>query len=414
LIQTGIRFFLLIPEKAGPSFFHCSGPPDILGDRQFGLQEAQNARSPTEKLVEKVAKWYTPLVVFGAATMATIPWAFGRDTGMHYFHTALVLLVVACPCALVISTPVTYVCGLAHAAQRGLLVKGGVYLETLGKIQTLCFDKTGTLTVGVFQLTELVSINGSTRDEALKLLLSIELESTHPMASAICLAAREEGATPYEMVEDFENLPGEGVSATVGTVAEREGAVLVGNRRMAERLGWPTGEAAVPAAWTAKAGTIGWLGLNGKCIATFCAMDSVRPEAAEAVTLLHKIGVRTVMLTGDNRASAQSIQHQVGLNDVHYELFPKDKMELVDQEKKGGSRVVAMVGDGVNDAPALAQADLGLAMGVTGTVVAMETADISLMDNDLRKLAQAVLLGRRVQRKILQNVVFSIGSKVCL
>ena len=271
------------------------------------VQVAQTMRSPTEKMVETVARWYTPAVVALAALLASIPWAISHDVGQHYFKLALVFLVVACPCALVISTPITYVCGMARLARNGVLVKGGVHLETLGAMRTLCMDKTGTLTQGDFALVRLEMLGALTRREVLALLAALEQQSTHPMAAALCAAAANEGvAAAAAEVEGFDTIAGTGA---LGTVAGR--VIAVGNEKMGAHVG------CVPppmeAEWTVGGGTVGWLWVDSVVTAAFVCTDAVRDEAAEAVQMLHALHVRTVMLTGDNLTAANAIQSVTGV-----------------------------------------------------------------------------------------------------
>ena len=443
------------------------------------VQQAQAESSPTEQLVMKVAKVYTPLVVSSAIILATIPWAFGPEIGMAYMRTALVVLIIACPCALVISTPLTYVCGLAHAARVGILVKGGQHLETLGHVKALALDKTGTLTTGRFELEHLESIpmDGCrlSRDILLQLMLSVEVSASHPMAAAICESCKAEGATPIKDVEGFMNVKGEGVRALVtvpqlfGESGEMSQAKLIeiGNARMLKRINGGKNISsflsedleARASELESKGGTVGWLCIDGVPAAMYSVADSPRPEAAAAVKMLHALNVKTVMLTGDNEGSAAAVSKVTGVQSFHASLLPQDKLhhikclrndKLIAAGRSGlceffrrccdrrrhsypedgtpdesgkrtrraaeptGTSVIGMVGDGVNDAPALALASVGIAMGATGTVAAMETADVTLMDTDLRKLAKAIRLGRMTVRKIEENIVFSIVSKIAV
>jgi Cd2+/Zn2+-exporting ATPase len=452
------------------------------------VQQAQAESSPTEQLVMRIAKVYTPLVVFAATLLATVPWAWGPEVGHAYLRTALVTLIIACPCALVISTPITYVCGLAHAARVGILVKGGQHLETLGHVKAIALDKTGTLTTGRFELEHLESMavlgpeNGGGfigRDRLLRLMLSVEANASHPMAAAICTSCEAEGATKLDDVDDFMTVKGEGVRALVvepevgGEVAAEPLPKLIeiGNRRMLKRIAGGKsiatfigkGMEARAQQWESGGGTVGWLCIDGVPAAMYSVADQPRPEAESAVNMLHELGVRTTMLTGDNEGSARAVSKITGVNSFRASLLPQDKTSelkrlrsdpsfkagrggvceffrcccgggkagsdmpagsVEDAVESGkspreasdpkGTAVIGMVGDGVNDAPALAFASVGIAMGATGTVAAMETADVTLMDTDLRKLAKAIRLGRMTVRKIEQNVVFSIVTKLAV
>jgi Cd2+/Zn2+-exporting ATPase len=275
-------------------------------------------------------------------------------------------------------------------------------------------DKTGTLTEGDFRLTELEVVREDRRT-VLQLLASVEQRSSHPIAVALCKAAAAEGATPSEVVEQYETIGGEGIQAVVGTRH-----IAVGNQRMAARMGWMStvnsGLAKKAEKWEADGGTVCWIGVvDGPLLGVFSAADVPRPEAKEAIMMLNALGVRTVMCTGDGEGTAQAVGRALGVSEIRSKLRPSDKVDevkLLKGEKTGTA--VGMVGDGVNDAPALAAADIGIAMGATGTVVAMETADVALMDTDLRKLAKAVRLGRQCANKIRQNIAFSLVSKVAV
>lgn len=417
-----------------------------VGDSAVGrlvrlLEQAQGSRSPTEKQVEEFGKVYTPMVVLAAILAATIPFAFGTEVGKEWLYRACVLLVVACPCALIISTPITYLCALSRAAKTGILVKGGCHLETLGRLRVIGMDKTGTLTQGNFRLIELLPVAPGTSNAAagaqpavatltqkqmLRLLLSVEALSSHPMAAALCAAARAKGVTPAEDVHDFEVLSQGGVAATINGRRVR-----VGSSRVARELGWtasgyaelkgsaegaPAGETVVEmlARWEAGGGTVGWIGVDSEPVAVLHVADAVRPEAKEAVTELTRLQVSTVMLTGDNEGAAEAVRMQLGLPMARAELLPQDKLtELAklkadSREQKG---TVGMIGDGINDGPALAAADVGIAMGAAGTAVAMETADVALMDSDLRKVAEAVKIGKACRSKIIQNMTLAFVIK---
>jgi Cd2+/Zn2+-exporting ATPase len=412
------------------------------------VQQAQAETSPTEQLVMKIAKIYTPCVVLLSTLLATIPWAWGYDVGMEYLRVALVTLIIACPCALVISTPIAYVCGLAHAARVGILVKGGQHLETLGHIKVLALDKTGTLTTGRFELQHVEIVKSIAnifdnevldRDRVLSLLLTVESRASHPMSAALCSSAIAEGAKAIEGdVADFNTIKGEGICGTV------DGHMLeVGNKRLLERVASLQISAemtTITNTWEdVEGGTVGYFCMDGKLVASFSVSDSPRPEAKEAIEMLHQLGVATTMLTGDNEGSALAVQRATGVTKVHASLLPEDKtghLKILRSDSQyksdrccgltcfgfsfcGGKNLnedawIGMVGDGVNDAPALALATVGIAMGATGTVAVMETADVTLMDTDLRKLAKAVRLGRATVRKIRQNIVFSIITKLAV
>jgi Cd2+/Zn2+-exporting ATPase len=391
------------------------------------VEEAQANRSETEKLVDEFAKIYTPFVVLAAILMCTIPWAFGSDAGKEWTRNGLILIVVACPCALIISTPVSYVAGLAATAQRGVLIKGGANLEALGLVKNICFDKTGTLTNGEFALLHMdVFGEGLSRKEVFQYLSLMEERASHPLAQAILTGARNEGVTiPKTMkLQKHTIIPGEGVGGVVNGLE-----VHVGNERLFDRLGLLVGLADSDhkkvEAWASIGGTVGYMSVEGEgIVCAFCVADGVRPESAAVVKSLKKLGIDLTMLTGDNRDAAIAVGGQVGLagDEIQAKLLPSDKLEFVqslsaDHVKRSAlfnlcspRQMVMMCGDGVNDAPALAAADIGVAMGA-GAALAMETADVTLLDSNLEKLEFSIRMGRRVIAKIKQNVAFSIGVK---
>jgi Cd2+/Zn2+-exporting ATPase len=391
------------------------------------VEEAQANRSETEKLVDEFARYYTPFVIFAALCMCTIPWAFGNDIGRTWTNNGLVLLVVACPCALIISTPVTYVAGLAATAQRGVIVKGGAHLETLGMVKRIAFDKTGTLTQGNFALLHLKNIGeGLSRGQVLETLALVEERAHHPLAQAIITGVQNEGikAPKTRSVKDPTNLAGEGLTATVDGIT-----VHVGNKRLFDRLGLfeslPDIIKEESEKWASLGGTVGFMSIDGHgIVCAYSVADAVRPESAEVVKALQKMGVEVTMLTGDNNHAALVIGKQIGLDTEHIrsQLFPEDKLRLVQEMKDETANVsgfgqscrnrprTMFCGDGVNDAPALAISDVGVAMGA-GAALAMETSDVTLLDSNLEKLIYSMRIGKRVIRKIRENVVFSFVVK---
>jgi len=370
------------------------------------VEEAQSQRSSTEEFVQKFAKYYTPVIVLAAIAMTLAP-LIDRSLGFRkWAYKALVVLVTACPCALVISTPVATACGLAYAAKTGLLIKGGRYLEALGKIKAIAFDKTGTLTEGIFRVVDVKFVESETMDEQkwISWIASLESRSSHPMSVAIVSYCRQKGLEPSAEVEDFDILEGEGICGVVDNHK-----VYIGNVRLSNRLGWTE---YVPDTWDIRGATVGYFGTEENFMGAFSVADNSRPEAAEALDKLKKLGIQLAMLTGDTAASAALIETEVGQIQVHSQLLPEDKVRIIGLLKQVGK--TAMIGDGINDAPALAAADIGIAMGVAGSAVAMETSDIALMSNDIRKIAGAVKIGRRTLRKIYINVAISIFTKVVI
>eukprot|EP00250_Pteridium_aquilinum_P021417 c25117_g1_i1 orf=513-2813(+) len=376
------------------------------------VEEAQTQRSNVEQLVEKFAKYYTPVVVVVATTIAIIPLSLHVHNVRHWLYVALVLLVVACPCALVISTPVTTTCAIARAARMGLIIKSGISLEALGKLKVIALDKTGTLTEGHFQVTEVHALSQNTDlPKLLYWIACIESQSSHPMASSLVAYAKLHGIETLGAVEDFTVLVGEGVSGVI------DGHIIhIGNERLAKRLCWTQAEAVEPAlleSWRSQGWSISWIGSDENLIGILCAGDPLRSEAQEAVRDMKKLGLQLVMLTGDSLTAANAVQKKLGEIEVHAQLLPQGKVDVL-IGMKSNMGCIGMVGDGINDAPALAAADVGIAMGVAGSAVAMETADIALMTNDLRQLAAAVKLGRRARWKILQNIGLSLATKLLI
>jgi Cd2+/Zn2+-exporting ATPase len=367
------------------------------------VEEAQAQKSPTERFVDRFARFYTPAVVVAAAAVATIPPLLGSDF-QTWFYRALVLLVVACPCALVISTPVTVVSALARAARRGVLVKGGAHLEALGEIKALAFDKTGTLTRGQFEVVACRQVGEMPLDEAHRLISAAERHSSHPIAHAMLAHA---GHPEIRDLRNFEVVLGEGVIVQQGLRT-----IQVGNRRLAERLDWVE-DAETVQEWERQGWTVVWAGVDGHLMALHALADRPRAEAADAVKQLHDQGVKLLMLTGDQQRSAEAIRAQVGLDVAKAGLLPQQKVDAVRALAREHGKV-AMVGDGINDAPALAAADVGIAMGVRGTAVAMETADVALMTDDLRRIPEVVALGRRARDVIRINVAVSLVTKAAV
>ena len=369
------------------------------------IQQAQGERAPAQRFVDKFAQIYTPLVFIAAIGVAAIPPLVGTGDWKSWLYKALVLLVLGCPCALVISTPVTVVSGLGGAARRGILIKGGVHLERARRITIVAVDKTGTLTHGKPSLTDLIPIGppvaSMSVDEMLTIAASIDVLSEHPVAHAIVSAHTGE----LRDVDAFEAIPGRGVTGMIDGVR-----YLVGNHRLAEDTGICTPELEVILQrLETEAKTTVVLMTNQSALAVFAVADTVRSESAQAIEDLKRIGVRPVMLTGDNQRTATAIAAQVGIDDARGDLLPDDKLRIVTELCAAGQ--VAMIGDGVNDAPALAKANLGIAMGAAGTDTAIETADIALMDDDPRKIAETIRISQHTSHVLWQNIAIALGVK---
>jgi Cd2+/Zn2+-exporting ATPase len=366
------------------------------------VQDAQGQRAPTQRFVDRFASIYTPIVFVLAVAIALIPPLFFGGPWFDWIYKALVMLVIACPCALVISTPVTVVSGLAAAARRGILVKGGLYLEQGRELRAVALDKTGTLTHGRPALTETVPVGSLSHDEVLRLAASLDALSEHPVATAI---VNGYGDRPQATVQRFEALAGRGVKGDIDGQT-----YYVGNQRLATELGVATEPVrALLEQFEAQAKTAVVLATGQQALAVLAVADTVRDSSRQAVAELKQLGVEPVMLTGDNSRTAQAVAAQVGIRDARGDLLPHDKLEAI--EKLAARGPVGMVGDGVNDAPALAKSNIGFAMGAAGTDTAIETADVALMQDDLRKLPEFIALSRRVGSILQANIAFAIGTK---
>ena len=369
------------------------------------VEEAQASRAPTQRFVDAFARIYTPIVFAGAVLVAVVPPLFFGAEVIPWLYKALVLLVIACPCALVISTPVTVVSGLAAAARRGILVKGGAYLELARKIKRLALDKTGTLTFGKPSVTRLEPLTSVGGDEALRLAASLAIRSDHPVSRAIVEHWKRAGGAAAIEVESFNALPGRGVEGRIGGQEH-----YLGNHRLAHELGvcGPELEARLEAV-EIQGMTALVLATRTEVIAAFAVADTLRDTSRAAIADLHELGVRVTMLTGDNAHTARAIAKASGIDDARGDLLPQDKVRAIEDIKKHGA--VGMVGDGINDAPALAKSDLGIAMGAAGSDTAIETADVALMDDDLRKVPALIRLSRRTHAILVQNITLALGIK---
>ena len=360
------------------------------------VENSEMVKSKTENAITKFARIYTPSVVAGAVLLALIPSLVTGDWH-RWVYSALIFLVVSCPCALVISVPLSYFGGLGAASKRGVLIKGANHLEALAALKTAVFDKTGTLTKGCFAVSE-VHADGMENDRLLSLAASAEQYSNHPIAQSL----RDAAGANLPAASDVEEIAGHGVRATVD--GHR---VLVGNRRLMEKEGI---DYTVPAGL----GTVILVACDGKFAGSVLIADQVKPESAEALAALRQDGVdRLVMLSGDRREVAEDVAKKLGIDECHAELLPGDKADLVGKmlaEKASGT--LAFVGDGVNDAPVLARADVGIAMGALGSDAAIEAADVVLMDDDPRGIAKAVKIARKTRVIVWENITLALVIKL--
>lgn len=371
------------------------GPNTTLAKIIHRVEEAQDDKAKTQTFLEKFSKWYTPGVIGGSLLVGFI----ARD-----IELGLTLLVIGCPGALVISIPVSIVAGIGRAAKDGVLIKGGEYLERAAKVDAVVVDKTGTLTKGRPELTDVIVLDPAyTTDEVLRFAARAETASEHPLAAAIIQGAKERGLE-VEIVEKALPVAGKGIHATVDG---RE--VVVGSADLLDDA--PDDSALIELNEHGK--TAMYVGVDGKAIGIVAVADTIRDDAPAAIQALHKAGVRVVMATGDAKRVAEHIALELGVDEVHAELLPEDKLALVRQLQSEG-HTVAMMGDGVNDTPALAQSDIGVAMGAAGSPAAIETADIALMADNLPRLAYALGLAQRTVRTMRINIAIALVTVAAL
>lgn len=370
------------------------------------VEEAQNERAPSQAFVDRFAKYYTPVVMALAIAIAIVPPLFGGDWE-RWIYQGLALLVVACPCALVVSTPVAIVSAIGRAAKSGVLIKGGVYLEEAGNLKAIAFDKTGTLTKGEPAVTDIEALNGKSEAEILEIAARLEKLSEHPLAKAIVKRAVESKITP-QPAEEFSAITGKGASGKIDGET-----YYIGNPRLFEELHDNIDSVKERISSLQQQGkTVMILGTKDKILGLIAVADQVREQSVQAVAELKKAGIaKTIMLTGDNNQTAAAIAKLVGVDEYYGELLPQDKLAKIKELREKYGKV-AMIGDGVNDAPALASATVGIAMGGAGTDTALETADIALMADDLSKLPFTIRLGRNAVRVIKQNISFALVTKL--
>ncbi|MBA4837804.1 cadmium-translocating P-type ATPase, partial [Thermoactinomyces intermedius] len=374
------------------------------------VEEAQAERAPSQAFVDRFAKIYTPAILVAGLLLAVVPPLLFNADWSDWVYRGLALLVVGCPCALVISTPVSIVTAIGNAARNGVLIKGGIHLEEAGALSAIAFDKTGTLTKGVPAVTDIVAFVKEKEDEYLAITAAIEKNSQHPLASAIVRKAEEKGMDIQSLaVEDFTSITGKGVQAKVQGTLYYVGSPALFNELLPNGLSEDQSDLILQLQTQGK--TVMVLGTEMEALALIAVADEVRESSKDVIQQLHQLGIKkTVMLTGDNEATAKAIGERLGVGEIQADLLPHQKLEFIKQLRSDGSRV-AMVGDGVNDAPALASSTVGIAMGGAGTDTALETADIALMADDLRKLPFTIKLSRQALRIIKQNITFSLAIK---
>jgi Cd2+/Zn2+-exporting ATPase len=369
------------------------------------VEAAEEQKSPTERFIDRFAKYYTPAVVLMAVLVTIVPTFLLNQPFEVWFYKSLLLLLISCPCALALSTPIAIASGITHGAKNGVLFKGGAYIETLATIDTFAFDKTGTLTEGMPEVTDVITGNPTRRKKAIAITAALEKHSEHPIGKAIIELAEAESVEDMEVV-DFKALPGRGIQGRIGKTTYFAGSKWLF-------------DSSVLAGWEVKISelenegkTLVIVGTKDKLVGIFGISDKIRASSKDMITALHKQGIkRTVMITGDNRRTAKSVAAKIGIDEYHAELLPEQKIALVKKLSSDESNV-AMVGDGVNDAPALAGADIGIAMGAAGSDTSLEVADVALMNDDLSKVPYLLSLGRKTMNVVKQNIILAIGIKL--
>ena len=365
------------------------------------VENAASKKADTEKFITKFAKVYTPIVVVLAILIAVIPSIFIKDALFStWLYRALVFLVVSCPCALVVSVPLGFFAGIGGASKKGVLVKGSNYLELLKDLETVVFDKTGTLTEGVFSVTE-INTNGIDKEKLIEVAAMAESFSNHPIAISIIKEYGKE--IDKEVIKEYKEISGRGIKAVINNEE-----VLVGNSKLMNEFNILYNE-------VDSIGTVVYCAINGEFKGSIVISDKIKENAVEALINLKKAGVKkTVMLTGDNKKTAYKVGEKINIDEVHSELLPLDKVreveELLKRSNKNGK--LAFVGDGVNDAPVLARADIGIAMGGIGSDAAIEAADIVLMKDDISALVDAINVSKKTNKILWQNIVFALGIKI--
>ncbi len=398
---------------------NLSGTVKIRTTKAFGestvskildlVENSSSKKSKSEKFISKFARYYTPIVCYSALALAIIP-PVGRLIAGYdalwsqWIYRALTFLVISCPCALVISIPLSFFAGIGGASKEGVLVKGSNYLETLSKTNCVVFDKTGTMTKGVFEVSEICPQGDVSNDKLLEYAAFAECYSSHPISKSLQKAYAKD--IDKNTVTDVEEISGHGLTAKVNGVS-----VAAGNAKLMKKLGLKYSDCD-------KTGTVVHIAVDGKYAGYILISDTLKPTSVEAIAALKKMGIeKTVMLTGDSDKVAQAVAAQLGVDEVHSELLPADKVKQVESllAQEGEKKKLAFVGDGINDAPVLSRADIGIAMGGLGSDAAIEAADIVLMDDDPLKISKAIKISKKCLRIVNQNIYFAIGIKVlCL
>lgn len=373
------------------------------------VEQAQKAKAPTQEFIDRFAKYYTPSVVVVAVLLAVLAPLITGDPFSVWLERAIILLVISCPCALVVATPVAVTSAIGGASRKGVLIKGGKYLEELKKVRVIAFDKTGTLTLGEPYISDVVAFNGFTEAQVLEDAAGLEQFSSHPLAKSILNFAKEKGINPHRM-QNYQNIAGKGGKATCIVCDDKD--LYVGNLKLMNMHGVSVKKIVTTVEAFEKDGKTVVLVSEGKQVMGALAIaDKLRDEAKETIKRLGDLGVETVMLTGDNQHAATYVAKNLGIREAFGSLLPDEKVKKIEMLRdKYGS--VAMVGDGVNDAPSLALSSVGIAMGAKGSDVAIETADIALMNDNILNIPQTVSLSQKTSRTVKQNVTAALLAKV--
>ena len=373
------------------------------------VERAQKAKAPTQEFIDGFAKYYTPSVVAIAVMIAVLAPLLTGDPFSIWLERAIILLVIACPCALVISTPVAITSAIGGASRRGVLIKGGKHLEELKKVRAIAFDKTGTLTLGEPYISDVIAFNGYTEEQVLEDAAGLEQFSSHPLAKSILNFAKEKGVSPHSM-QNYQNIAGKGGKATCMVCEDLEHCV--GNLKLMDAHGVSTKEILEKTERLEQEGkTVVLVSEDKQVMGALAIADKIRNESKETIKKLESLGVQTVMLTGDNQHTALYVAENLGISEAYGSLLPDEKVQKI-QILKDKYSSVAMVGDGVNDAPSLALSNVGIAMGSKGSDVAIETADIALMNDNILNIPETVELSKRAIKTVKQNITAALLAKV--
>ena len=398
---------------------NLSGTISIKTEKLFGqstvskilelVESSASKKAKSEQFITKFARYYTPSVcalsfAIGVLVPLVLMMTGNNAEWSKWIYRALTFLVISCPCALVISVPLSFFAGIGGATKSGILIKGSNYIETLSKVKTVIFDKTGTLTRGAFEVKKINAENGFDEDSLLEYCAIAEAYSSHPIAKSLVAAYKRE--IDFSRLSDVEEIGGNGIKACVDGKT-----VLVGNKRLMNKMNIDFTECL-------ESGTVAYAAINGEYAGSIVIGDVVKQSSKQALEMLKKLGVsKTVMLTGDNESIAKSVANELKLDEVHFELLPDDKVRITESilEQSAKGEKVAFVGDGINDAPVLTRADIGIAMGGVGSDAAVESADIVIMDDDITKIPKAIKISRKCMRIVYENIYFALGVKaLCL